>query len=116
MSALMQRVPRLGASGGILVVDGAAPPDHFHNGLPYEANGALCFDTNNGISHYHQGLPFTAASRLVTKGGVLGFFGSGAAPFISPDTLLAKDLTAPTVFSSGVGYTTAGEIATSLVP
>ncbi len=115
MSALLQRVPILGASTGIFVVDGVAPPFIFHNGLPYEANGALCVDTNNGVANYHQGLPFTVAGRLVTKAGVLGFFGSGAAPFITEDTLLIKDLTVPTVFSSGVGYTTASEIATSLV-
>jgi len=94
--------------------DGTAAPDHFNNGIPYDADGALASDFASAMSHYHQGLPFTAAGRLVAKTGLLGFYGSGAAPFIDAETLLIEEAVA-VIWSGGVGYTSAGAIAIAAV-
>jgi hypothetical protein len=78
MSAILQTVPKT-ATGRILF-DAAGAIDHYHNGLPFTAAGALC--TNNAPpDYYHQGLPFSAAGRLCTGGGAPTRFSTGSAGF-----------------------------------
>jgi hypothetical protein len=114
MSALLQGVPIRVDDGSIYAINGITPVDHFHNGLPYEADGALSMDNVGAITHHHQGLPFTALGRLAI-GLTPTYFGSGAAPF-NVDGRLAVATVIPTHFSSGVGYTGAGISVNAIAP
>ena len=107
MSALLQGVPRRSGSA-IYTLDGVAAPDHFANGLPYEADGALATAFGAVIDHWHQGLPFTAVGRLAIGSGTPEYFGSGHAPFNI--TGLLDGVNSPSVdhFASGVGYSAVG--------
>jgi hypothetical protein len=78
MSAILQSCPKNGA--GRILTDSVGAIDHYHNGLPFTAAGALC--TNNGVpAYYHQGLPFSTNGRLCTAGGSPLRFSTGSAGF-----------------------------------
>ena len=82
MSALLQIVPR-SVEGRLEVTIAATPPDHFANGLPFEADGSLAAEAANP-HHYHQGLGFSVNGRVCYAGGATpapAYFGMGAAPF-----------------------------------
>jgi hypothetical protein len=104
MSALLQLVP-LRVGGAINVTDGLTAPDHFANGLPYDADSTLSVAVDGVIDHYHQGLGFTAIGRLVTTlTGPPTRFGSGAAPFNATGALVMA-IGANAHYAHGVGYT-----------
>ena len=113
MSALLQGVPLRVAGGAIDETIGTLAPDHFANGIPYEADGTLAVSTSQPADHYHQGLPFTALGRLAVAGSATApaYFGSGAAPFTVAN-LLQRQVIASDHFSSGVAYSGVGAIVT----
>lgn len=105
MSQLLQ-----GLACPIVVTDAITAPDHYHNGLPYEADGSLAVDGAN-VDHIHQGLPFTALGRLTV--GIEGSpvrFGNGAAPFDVVDRLCITLIGAQDHTSAGVCYDIANRI------
>ena len=104
MSALLQGVAPRNASGQILVTLGTAIPHHFHNGIPYEADGSVAGRAVTP-AFFHQGLPFDAAGRIAFAGtgANIDFYGSGAAPF-SSSSRLCPTTVAETSVSSGVSY------------
>lgn len=82
---------------------GTGVPAYFHNGIPYEADGAVAAFTG-APTHFHQGLPFNIEGRLCRIGAAEpSYFGSGAAPFAS-SRLNDIPSASPTHYSSGVGY------------
>lgn len=105
-----------GVTNGVpRVTIGATPPDHFHNGLPYEADASLAMSTS-APDHYHQGLGFTANGRLCRVGANPDYFGSGAAPFVSanPARLCSFSRVAEILhYSCGVPYNVGQRIAHS---
>jgi hypothetical protein len=102
MSALLQGVPLMQASDGLLYMTLAAGvPHHVHNGIPYEADGSIAGSGSNP-SHYHQGLGFTSEGRLCTASVNPDYIGNGAAPFL--DGRLSVGPNVVTHVSSGVGY------------
>jgi hypothetical protein len=103
VSALFQRVPPRVAGGTIDGTDGLTAPDHFYNGLGYEADGTLSVAVGGTVDHYHQGLPFTSGGRLVVAATAVDHYGSGAAPFTATGVLSITG-TAPTGFEHGVGF------------
>ena len=104
MSALLQLVPRR-VGGAIDQTVGTLAPDHFANGLPYEADSTLAIDTVTAIDHYHQGLGFTAVGRLAaTLTGPPARFNSGAAPMDAGGRLVFA-LGSNAHYAHGVGYT-----------
>ena len=111
MSALLQGR----AIGGVIrFTDGAAAPHHFHNGLPFDADGGIAIADGGVIDHFHQGLPFTANGRLVSVQGSVNYWGSGAAPF-NNDPSLVRALVVDH-YSSGVPYSPAGSVSGDSVP
>lgn len=109
MGALLQLVPPR-VAGAIDITIGTLAPDHFANGLPYEADGTLAVDTATAIDHHHQGLPFTAVGRLATASGNPTYFGMGASPFTAANRLNVV-IAAVDHYSSGVGYTVTNSVA-----
>ncbi len=105
MSQLLQVATRAG--GVFTVLSGNTPPDFFDQGIPYvndEGVIKLAVEVAGPIHHYHQGLPFTAEGRLAaTTDKPVVYFSSGA-PFDDEGFLcfgsLAFDHT-----SAGIPYT-----------
>ena len=96
MSVLLQ-----GNGDPIYVTDGLGPPDHWSDGIPYEADGTIAVSTAGGIDHYSQGLPFTAGGRIAIGQVDPVRFGSGSAPFDGAGRL-AFDLTGqPNIYDNG---------------
>ena len=110
MSALLQ-----GNGAPIPSTSGAGAPAIVHNGIPYEATGALAVENLGDIDHFHQGLPFTAAGRLATViNGVVDHYGSGAAPFaVGPRLVISTS--AIDHYNSGVPYDSNGRVVTVAV-
>jgi hypothetical protein len=113
MSALLQGVPRRNVAGAIMVTLGTDAPDHFANGIPYEADGSVCAEAGT-VTHYHQGMPFTANGRIASSETTPDHFGNGAIP-ISADDGTSGGPGAITHYSSGVAYTADGRIVFQLV-
>ena len=104
MSALLQGVAAMQGNPLRLKMRlGTGVPDHFHNGIPYEADGAVAAFT--GVpTHFHQGLGFNAEGRLCRIGAAEpSYYGSGAAP-MSASRLNDIPSALPTHYSSGVAY------------
>jgi hypothetical protein len=116
MTALFQGVPLRSASGAVIATVAATSPDHYANGLPYEVDGSLCFETG-AITHYHQGLPLTANDRVAVAATAPVRYNSGAMPIASNGTLSVALAGGVDHYSSGVGYTSGGSVdyETSLV-
>jgi hypothetical protein len=75
MSAILQKWSRN-------VTFGTGAPDHYHNGLPFEADGSLAVQNGGVIDRYSNGLPLTAVGRVcVELNGGVHYRGSGAATF-----------------------------------
>ena len=112
MSALLQTVPR--TEGRLEVTVAATPPDHWSNGLPFEADGSLACDAANP-NHYHQGLPYSVNNRICYAGGATpapAYFGSGAAPFQGANARISFTLGGATDhYSSGIAYLPNGRLA-----
>jgi hypothetical protein len=109
MSALFQGVAGRTVDGSVFATLGVTPPDHYANGLPYEANGSLCFESGN-ITHYHQGLPFTVNNRIATAATDPARFNSGAMPISGNGNLSVSISEGADHFSSGVGYNPNGRV------
>jgi hypothetical protein len=108
MSALLNASPKPG--GAVATTDSVLAPDHFTNGLPYDADGTLSVTNLGTIDHYHQGLPFTALGRICTAlNSPVADFGSGAAPFNAGGLLVIGSGGVDHV-SSGVPYTASQRI------
>ena len=105
MSALLNGVS---TGGAISITNGSTTPDHFHNGLPYEADGSLAVEIG-APTHYHQGLGFSAAGRLSSTVGSVSYFGGGAAPFTA--SLQLAQAVGVEHYSSGVPYSAAGAVS-----
>jgi len=105
MSALLQVATR---NGVLPAVDGVAAPLYVAGGIPYDATG-VAVDLTGVIDHYHQGLPFTANGRLCVVQTAPAYYGSGAAPFLNER--LTMDTTGIDHYSSSIPYTIAGGIA-----
>lgn len=120
MSQLLQIATRRNAEA-IDVADGFGVPLYFDQGIPYDEieGGQLGVATQLAgvIDHYHQGLPFTAQGRLaVTNDKPVEYYGSGAAPF-DAGGLLVLGSTVIDHYSAGIPYTADGQIAVNvLVP
>jgi len=112
MSALLQNVPRRSDDGGIFYASSTLPVDHYTNGLPYDADGALACTIGAAVDHWHQGLPFTQFGRLAVFVGNPDHFGGGAAPFNAAHQLCIGS-GAPANYSSGVGYLATGRVSAS---
>lgn len=75
MSALLQKWSRD-------VSFGSSPPDHKHNGLPFDANGKLAVQNGGIIDRVYMGLPYTANGRLAVElNGTPVRNGTGSATF-----------------------------------
>lgn len=103
MSALLQGVPRR-VAGAIRITQSDTPPHHYHNGIPYEADGSIAAAGTAPVTHYHQGLGFTAEGRLATQQAAPDYYNSGAAPIVGANKNMSIFLGAPANYSSGVGY------------
>ena len=65
-----------------VAADGVTPPAFVKNGIPYAASGAFAVTTTSAIDHYHQGLPFSAEGRLCIETiSPPVRVGNGATPF-----------------------------------
>ena len=110
MSVLLQGVPAMQGGKTIRILVGAEPPDHFHNGLPYDADGSLAVESAPAVTHHHQGLPFSVNKRLaVFVNGVVTSVQPGAMPFVGPHLALSTGVVDHV--SSGVQYTAGQQIA-----
>jgi hypothetical protein len=109
MSALLQTCLQEG--GAILVAGGTSgiPIDHYHNGLPFSADGLLCTEGATP-AYYHQGLPFSAGGRLCTSGGNATRFSTGSAGFGTNENMAVGGAASGAIvaYTHGVGYVTAG--------
>ena len=113
MSALLQLGGPRRADGVMYVSDGVLAPDHYRNGLGYEANGALSVDFGGTIDHYHQNLGFTAEGRIACAQNPPSHYGSGAAPFVGGKLAIANNINAIiTHFTNGVAYSAEGRVCT----
>lgn len=111
MSALLQFVAFRNTA--IPVTDAGTAPDHYWNGLPFEANGTLAVDNGGLPTHYWQGLGFTANGRLAASlNGVLDHFGMGAAGFNTLDQLIYQ-FGAANSYANGVPYSSADRFIAS---
>ena len=82
MSAILQRWSRNATFG-------SGDPHHFHNGLPFEADGTLCLQNGGVIDHIVNGIPFTANGRIAVEvNGAVNYNGSGSATFSVAKRLL----------------------------
>lgn len=91
---------------------GAGVPDHFDQGLPFEADGSIAAAATTPTHHW-QGLGFDTEGRLcVLLGADPDYFGGGAAPFLlaTPGRLCAQAAVADH-YSLGVPYTAGGRLA-----
>lgn len=85
--------------------DGALAPAHFHNGLPFEADGSLAVQISGAVDHHHQGLPFTAVGRLaISPTGPVDHTGSGCSAFNATGQLLCYTENNNDVVVHGVIY------------
>ena len=102
MSALLQFVAFRNTA--IPVTDAGTAPDHYWNGLPFEADGRLAVDNGGLVDHYWQGLGFTSVGRLsASLNGVLDHFGMGAAAFNTLDQLIYQ-FGAVNDYANGIPY------------
>lgn len=95
--------------GAVLVTDGTAAPDHFANGLPYEADGSLAVDSVSAITGVSAAIPVTAVGRIAT-GTTPARANMGAMP-LTADGRLVMAAGAVSHYSSGVPYTAVPQIA-----
>lgn len=111
MSALLQFTAFRQAD--VPVTDGVGAPDHFWNGLPFEADDSLAVDDGGAVVDFWQGLGFTAQNRLaVAVSGTFDHFGMGAAPFNISDQLIITS-NAINDFANGVPYDAGDAVVTS---
>lgn len=84
--------------------DGTVAPDHFHNGVGFEADGSLAVDIDGVIDHHSQGLPFTASGRLAVSTGAVDHAGSGSAQFTATGHLAVVTSGTTSTAAHGVLY------------
>ena len=110
MSQLLQVATRAG--GPVAMTIGVGAPDHYDQGLPYEADGSLAAAATTP-THQHQGLGFDAEGRLcVIEGAGPDYFGSGSAPFVAANPgRLCVQAAAVNHTSAGIGYTSLSRVA-----
>ena len=101
MSALLATC-LINAQGQIIATADTVRPDHFSNGLPFEADGSLAVQPASAV-RFHQGIGFTDTSRIAVSGDTVLYFGSGAAGF-QINRRLCRNLGFPVQYSSGLGY------------
>ena len=105
MSAILGLVPLRQGLTAVDITNGVAAPDHFSNGVPYEADKSVAVAIDGVIDHYHQGLGFSAAGRLAaTLTGPPTRFNSGAAPMNATGHLVFA-IGSNAHYNSGLGYT-----------
>ena len=111
MSALLQIVPK--TDGRLEVTVSSAPPHHYANGLPFDADSSLSAEAANP-AYYHQGIGFSPNGRVCYAGGATpapAYFGSGAAPF-QLNTRLTFTLGGDTDhYTNGIAYLANGRLA-----
>ena len=110
MSAIFHSVPKT-AAAQLDITDGAAAPNHFSNGLGFEADGTLSIQFDGVVDHWHQGIPFTAVGRVVLSQNPPNFFSSGATPVVSNQSIASTNAGAVDHYVHGVGYTVDGREA-----
>lgn len=108
MSALLNAASR----SGLVITVGVGIPDHFDQGVPFEADSSLAAAATTP-THFHQGLGFDAEGRLcVLLGSDPDYFGGGAAPFLAASAgRLCVQAAAPNHYAGGVPYTAGGRVA-----
>lgn len=84
--------------------DAASQPHHFHNGLPFEADGTIAVDFSQPITHYSQGLPFTSTNRLNCSVFAVSKFAPGASPRHSGNSIGVKGSGAAVAHIHGIRY------------
>ena len=100
MSQLLQAACR---SGALNVLDGATPPTHYHNGIPYDG-AAVAVSFAFAITHYHQGLPFNSLGRIAVLTGPPDSIQAGPIPIKTNGRVSGSlDLT-PSSYNGGVPY------------
>jgi hypothetical protein len=102
MTSLFQGPPLRDETSHVYITLGTGAPDHYHNGLPYEASGALCGE-NGSASYYHQGLGFTSNGRVSMAGGAAVRYNSGAMPLTNANRISSGILPVDH-YSCGVAY------------
>ena len=100
----MSQLLQVGCRSGVLkVIEGIAPPTHFHNGIPYEGD-AVAVSFSLPITHYHQGLPFNSLGRIAALTGPPDSIQSGPIPIKTTGRVSGSlDLT-PSNYNGGVPY------------
>lgn len=84
MSAILQHYSQK-------VVYGSSDPDHFHAGLPFDSNGALCLQVGGTVVKVHQGIPMTENGRIaVENNGLVNHFGTGSITYAASGRLLVS--------------------------
>ena len=82
MSALLQKWSRNATFG-------SSAPDHYHNGLPFEADGTLAVQNGGTVARTVNGLPLTANGRLAVEvNGAVNYVSTGSATFSVAGRLL----------------------------
>ena len=83
------------------------------NGFPYTDKGGIAI-SSGPADHYHQGIPFDANGRMCMIAGSVNYWGGGAAPFnTGPEIAFGSVLDH---YSSGVPYTPGGALIAGAVP
>ena len=111
MSAILQTCRRAAAGRIACIADSA--PDHYHNGLPFNAEGRLCITTQSP-TYFHQGLVFAANGQLsvAADDAAAVYYGSGGAGYVAGE--LARRRIDPTIVSyvHGIPYGGEGRVST----
>ncbi len=117
MSQLLQVASR---RGGFEILDGVAPPTFFDQGIPYfddEGVQRLAVQIAGVIHHYHQGLPFTADGRLAAASDKpVDRIAPGGAPFEAVTNFLVFGSGGIDHYAAGIPYTAANQLAVFTPP
>jgi hypothetical protein len=108
MSQLLQVATR---KGFISVLDGATVPFNIDQGIPFSTIGQIEVANLGVINHYHQSLPFTANGRLCTSlNDVVVRVAPGGIP-VNAAGLVCLGSGAISHYSAGIPYTANQQIA-----
>lgn len=89
-------------------------PDHYHNGLPFEADGTLAITFTQAITHFSQGIPFSIEGRVNMSVFAQTFFGDGAAPYSNSQHLAVKGSGITVAYAHGIRYASDNKIILSV--